>query len=170
MYRQVAAGGDGPTEYNGATMVFIQTAAPTGWIKVTTFNDFALRIVSGTVGSGGTQNFSDVFKSHSSTVNSSISTSTQFILDPMTLATTQIPSHTHSNNGSYNFGTTPARAAGGPVFARTPVAGGPGNAQPAPGGTHNHTQPIASVADTITGDSLNMSIRYLDSILATYPV
>lgn len=35
----------------GTTMVFQQTSAPVGWTKVTTFNDFALRVVNGTAGS-----------------------------------------------------------------------------------------------------------------------
>lgn len=34
----------------GTAMLFRQTSAPTGWTKVTTYNDAALRVVSGTVG------------------------------------------------------------------------------------------------------------------------
>jgi hypothetical protein len=33
-------------------MLFRQTAAPTGWTKVTTYNDYALRIVSGAASTG----------------------------------------------------------------------------------------------------------------------
>lgn len=40
---------------SGTRMVFQQTAAPTGWTKDTSENDRALRVVSGAVGSGGTQ-------------------------------------------------------------------------------------------------------------------
>lgn len=43
---------------SGTRMPFNQTAAPTGWTKDTTINDSLMRIVSGTVGSGGTQDFS----------------------------------------------------------------------------------------------------------------
>ncbi len=45
----------------GTAMLFIQTAAPTGWTKSTTHNDKALRIVNGPAGSGGSVAFSTVF-------------------------------------------------------------------------------------------------------------
>jgi hypothetical protein len=48
----------------GTTLLFYQAAAPTGWTKVTTHDNKALRVVSGTGGgSGGTTNFTTVFKS-----------------------------------------------------------------------------------------------------------
>ncbi len=43
---------------SGTVMLFQQTAAPVGWTKLTTHNDKTLRVVSGTVGSGGTNAFS----------------------------------------------------------------------------------------------------------------
>lgn len=46
---------------NGVLSLFQQTAAPTGWTKSTTHNDKALRIVSGTVSTGGSTAFSSVF-------------------------------------------------------------------------------------------------------------
>ena len=49
---------------SGTTTVFYQATAPTGWTKVTTHNDKALRVVSGTGGgSGGTTAFTTVFTS-----------------------------------------------------------------------------------------------------------
>jgi hypothetical protein len=44
-------------------MFFQQTAAPTGWTKITdaAYNNVALRLVTGTVSSGGTEDFSTVF-------------------------------------------------------------------------------------------------------------
>lgn len=71
---------------SGTVMLFQQTAAPTGWTKITTHNDKALRVVSGTVSSGGTTAFSSVF-------NGSVGATT--------LTTAQIPSHTH-NYTTYN--------------------------------------------------------------------
>ena len=48
----------------GTTLLFYQAAAPTGWTKVTTHDNKALRVVSGTGGgSGGTTDFTTVFKS-----------------------------------------------------------------------------------------------------------
>jgi hypothetical protein len=49
---------------SGTTLLFYQVAAPTGWTQVTTHNDKALRVVSGTGGgSGGTTAFTSVFAS-----------------------------------------------------------------------------------------------------------
>lgn len=45
----------------GTKMLFQQTSAPTGWTKEVTYNDRALRIVSGAAGSGGSSPFSTVF-------------------------------------------------------------------------------------------------------------
>ncbi len=43
---------------SGTSMLFQQTAAPTGWTKQTTHNDKSLRLVSGSVGTGGSVAFS----------------------------------------------------------------------------------------------------------------
>ena len=47
----------------GTAMLFVQTAAPTGWTKGVTHNDKALRLVTGTASSGGTTAFTSVFTS-----------------------------------------------------------------------------------------------------------
>jgi hypothetical protein len=65
----------------GTVMLFVQTAAPTGWTKSTTHDNKALRVVSGSVTTGGTQNFTDV-------LNGTVGATT--------LTTAQIPSHTHT--------------------------------------------------------------------------
>jgi len=62
---------------SGTAMVFAQTSAPTGWTKSTTHNDKALRVVSGTASSGGSTAFSTVFAAR-------------------TIATANLPAHTHS--------------------------------------------------------------------------
>ena len=66
----VAGGGTGSsTGYfaSGTALVFKQTAAPTGWTKLTTDNDAALRIVSGSVSTGGTVGFTTAFASQAVT-------------------------------------------------------------------------------------------------------
>ena len=56
---------------SGTKMLFQQTSAPTGWTKVTSSVDNkALRVVSGTVGSGGTNAFSNTLASRGITANS----------------------------------------------------------------------------------------------------
>jgi hypothetical protein len=62
---------------SGTAMIFAQSAAPTGWTKSTTHNDKALRVVSGIASSGGSTAFSTVFASR-------------------TIATANLPAHTHS--------------------------------------------------------------------------
>jgi hypothetical protein len=52
---------------SGTTLLFYQASAPTGWTKVTSHNNKALRVVSGTGGgSGGTTPFTSVFASNRS--------------------------------------------------------------------------------------------------------
>lgn len=48
---------------SGTRMLFAQTAAPTGWTKDTTNDNAALRVVSGTAGTGGSVNFTAAFTS-----------------------------------------------------------------------------------------------------------
>jgi len=59
----------------GARMMFQQTSAPTGWTKETnaTYNDAALRFVTGTVGTGGADAFSTHFGTSKSTAGHSLS-------------------------------------------------------------------------------------------------
>jgi hypothetical protein len=64
----------------GTLMLFQQTAAPTGWTKQTTHNDKALRVVSGTAGSGGSLAFSSFVAQ---------------TIGATTLSIAQIPSHNH---------------------------------------------------------------------------
>ncbi|MDP3819200.1 MAG: hypothetical protein Q8Q57_09410 [Methylotenera sp.] len=72
---------------SGTRMSFNQTSAPTGWTKDTTaaLNDSILRIVTGTVGSGGSTAFS--------TFNGQTKTAAY------TLAIADIPAHSHTYNG-----------------------------------------------------------------------
>ena len=75
---------------SGTVMLFVQSVAPTGWTKSTAHNDKALRVVSGSVSSGGSITFSNAFGSGLST-------------DFTTLSTNQIPSHSHPINVPRNY-------------------------------------------------------------------
>ena len=72
---------------SGTRMLFNQTNAPTGWTKDTSSTNRALRLVSGTVGTGGSNTFTGK-------LNSSVTTSGGNPL-ALTLSTNQIPSHRH---------------------------------------------------------------------------
>jgi len=74
---------------SGSKMPFAQAAAPTGWTQCTSYNDYAIRLVSGTGGgTGGTVAFTTAFSSSNTGAT--------------TLSVCQIPSHTHSIPASCN--------------------------------------------------------------------
>jgi hypothetical protein len=102
---------------SGTLMLFQQTAAPTGWTKQTTHNDKALRVVSGTAGSGGSSAFSTVFGL----------TATQ----AHTLTQSEMPSHTHSR--SYQNGAGSADMGLGSGTPGSLASGSTGG-----GGSHSH--------------------------------
>ena len=112
---------------SGTVMLFVQTSAPTGWTKSVVHNDKALRIVSGTAGTGGSVAFTTAFASSLSA-------------GATTLSTTQIPSHTHSY--SYNGGSGGAysgmQGGASTVNSTTGSTGG--------GGSHTHTLPSFEVS------------------------
>lgn len=68
---------------SGTVMLFVQTAAPTGWTKSVANNDKALRVVSGAASTGGSVAFTTAFASGLSD-------------SAVTLTTAQIPSHNHN--------------------------------------------------------------------------
>lgn len=61
---------------SGTLMLFAQTAAPTGWTKSTAHDNKALRVVSGTAGSGGSVAFTTAFVSQTPTGTVATSTTT----------------------------------------------------------------------------------------------
>jgi hypothetical protein len=115
---------------SGTAMLFQQTSAPVGWTKNTTHNDKALRIVSGTVGSGGAAAFSAV-------LNGSVSATT------LTIA--QIPSHDHivqvhtSGSGGASLNPTVSGFTSG-LANRSPNVAASGG-----GGSHTHSMNVAYV-------------------------
>lgn len=95
---------------SGTVMMFRQTAAPTGWTKDTTnYNDHALRVVTGTISSGGTVNFSTAMASQAvsgsigdttatnqnTTAGGSVAISGGSV-SATTLNSSTMPSHNHS--------------------------------------------------------------------------
>jgi hypothetical protein len=155
----VANGGTGSSSGifpSGTAMLFQQTTAPTGWTKVTTYNDYALRIVSGSASTGGSVAFTTAFSSQN--------------VGATTLTSGQIPNHYHQifavgfagtlgiqvgqggGDGSwYGFGDVPEN----PHYS-TPAGSGSGvfaNNDNGGGGSHTH--------------SLNIAVQYVDCIIAT---
>lgn len=147
---------------SGTRMLFQQSAAPPGWTKETLHNDAALRVVSGSVSSGGSVAFSAAFtnKTITGTVGGT------------TLTIAQMPSHGHSlfqtaATGS-NLVFTEASLAlnvGTSIQATKTwndrLADPGGEVQAAnTGGGQSHTH-------AFTGASLDFRIKYVDFIIAT---
>jgi microcystin-dependent protein len=139
-----------PPFASGTRLTFAQAAAPFGWTQVTTYNDYALRLVNTAgAGTGGSIPFTTAF------FNGNVGSTT--------LTTSQIPSHNHLGNFSYTYAamtgvgpvitqgiqntSTPGQATFTSTMTTTPynVANDGG------GGSHTHT--------------INVNVRYLDLIL-----
>ena len=139
-------------------MLFGQTAAPTGWTKITSNNDAALRIVSGTVGTGGSVALSTALATPAVTGTIAGSTGSH------TLATSEMPSHTHTvnnhmagypwagghqnavgdaGNGGYLYGASTSSSTGG-------------------GGSHSH-----SLSATFSSGTATINVKYVDVIMAS---
>ena len=159
---------------SGTVMVFYQAVAPTGWTQVTTQNDKALRVVSGSGGvTGGTNPFSTVM-AQTATGNHTL-----------TLADTAAGIKSNANN------TVTTYMAGNPnVYVPTPPPGITWGQAPIPGTTGSYIVPFsgsgASIGYTSYGQytqninvnsnntgggahnhPLTMDIQYCDVILAS---
>lgn len=133
----------------GTRVLFHQTAAPTGWAKETNavYNDAALRIVTGTVGTGG----ADAFSTHFGTGKvTGTGTSGGF-----TLTMAEIPGHVHNvgyANPASGGSTIPAvtTTGGAPISnINTDSAGG--------GGAHAHSVPALTLP--------NFNIKFVDCVI-----
>jgi len=151
---------------SGTKMLFQQTAAPTGWTKVTSgVDNKALRVVSGTAGSGGSNAFSNTLASRSITANADNTTitgnisvanatqggnvsvsianaSTGGTVNNHTLSTSQMPSHSHTVTGG-NYGGGVNRPAVTTYYSQTSAntgstGGGGAHNHGFTGGSHNH--------------------------------
>lgn len=187
---------DIPSTYSqfpaGTALLFNQTSAPTGWTKVTTNDNAALRVVSGTVGSGGSAAFTTAFASQtpSGSVGTSISAVSGSVgvslsgggsVSSYTLATSDIPSHNHQTvpngaSGSLQWGSGPTIAG----LNASAYASGTGaySSSTGGGGSHSHgfTNPSYSgsftfssgtASSSFTGTAINLAVKYVDVIIAT---
>lgn len=123
----------------GTRMVFHQTAAPTGWTKLTNtqYNNAAMRMTTGVVGTGGVDDFTTVFSASRSTAGHA-------------LTVAQLPPHTHG-------GGRDTQAAGlGPGWggdAHPGLSNRVATDSTGSGSTHSHT-------------ISNMNIKFVDLIVA----
>ena len=143
---------------SGTKMIFNQTAAPTGWTKVTSANDVALRLVSGTVGTGGSVAFETAFASVTPTASGGA-------VDNHTLTTAQMPSHGHGmsfytvagSGGTHSQRLT--NAGTGYYDSSLNNIGSISNTGSSNAHNHGMTQPTIS--------AINLDVSYVDVIIAT---
>ena len=132
-------------------MLFQQTSAPSGWTKVTSgVDNRALRLVSGTVGMGGANNFTNV-------LNSTVTTGGG-IVQNHTLTVAQMPAHQHDTSVT-NSNLFPSY--GGVTIGY----GGPGQ-YPATTFTMSNTGGGQAHNHGLTQPSFNLNVAYTDVIIA----
>jgi hypothetical protein len=135
----------------GTLMLFQQTTAPPGWTKQTTHNNKALRVVSGTAGSGGTTNFTSVFTSRTPAG----------VVNDTTLAANQLPDHTHAYSA-------PAGANSG-LAAGSTKGSGNFNVPSSTGATTGGAGYSAGAhAHGFTGTAMDFAVQYVDLIIASF--
>ena len=180
---------------SGTNVLFYQAAAPTGWSQLTTINDAAIRIVSGTGGGAtGGNNFSSTFVSQAVTGSISIATATGTV-GGTALTTAQLPAHNHGvTDGGHNHtindpghnhtvGNVP-RLSGtalnaNPGYAlinsttsisytgiyNSPSATGISIQNTGSGGTHTHSLTMNPQTVSFSGTSIPMNVKYIDVII-----
>jgi hypothetical protein len=137
----------------GTVLLFYQAAAPTGWTQVTTQNNKALRVVSGTGGgTGGTTAFSTVFTDQTPTI-----TTSGLSAGATTLTTAQMPAHTHT----YNAGGLDSRGYGC-AFPNSSAPSTQNTGSQGGGGSHTHT-----ISGSATSSAITLAVQYIDIILAS---
>ena len=150
---------------SGTVMMFVQTAAPTGWTKSTAHDNKALRVVSGTVGSGGSVGFTTALGTPSVSGSTSISVSISGTTGATTLSTAQMPSHTHTSPfGPADGGSTitVARVASDTIIT-SPASNATGG-----GGSHTHSfSGSGSGSGSLTSGVATINVQYVDVIIAT---
>lgn len=143
--------------------LFFQSAAPTGWTQVTTHNNKALRVVSGTGGGfgfGGTAgaggiDFTTAFPSSNKSVTGSVTVSGT--IGDTTLTIDQIPSHSHGAGSAVNV-----RPGVPSVTGRNLDTSGPNTGSSGGGGAHTH--PFVGTSSPFS-TTLDLRVQYIDVIL-----
>ena len=153
---------------SGTRMLFQQTSAPTGWTKVTSgVDNRALRLVSGTAGTGGSNSFTGVLNSTVTTSNGNV--------QGHALTTAQMPDHYHfafrsgnhgqrrngSNLSSNNYPGSGSGASnlyeGYNISASGSVSNVGRTSSRGSGSTHDHG---------FTNPNFNLNVAYTDVIIA----
>lgn len=173
---------------SGTLMLFQQTAAPTGWTKQTTHNDKALRVVSGTVSSGGSSAFSTAMATPTVTGTvgisgapavGNLSVSVSGNIGSTTLSTSQIPSHKHGHYYGQNNNSSRANSYFRQNESGSSQIQAANNVQSVSvggGGSHNHGHNLSgnmsgspsagNLAGSLSSATAAINVQYVDLIIA----
>jgi hypothetical protein len=159
----------------GTVMLFQQTSAPTGFTKITTQNNKALRVVSGSASTGGSNSFTNSLntsKTVSGTTGGTAVTITGSV-GSHTLTIAEMPAHDHPRGTHSTVGFTDDGGAGGTQG----YVGGDQNVGSfdarlaSQGGGQGHTHNVGSLAGSSHthsfSSSFNLDVQYVDVILAS---
>jgi len=165
---------------SGTKQLFVQTSAPTGWTKDTTNNnDSAIRIVTGSVSTGGSTGFSSALATPSVTgsVTGSPDAGTLAVnvsgnIADTTLSINQIPSHSHYYTRPYTANRDANYSEYNNYYVNT---GGANTGNAGGGGSHNHSHNLAGAVSgspgignlTLGSSTASINVKYVDVIVAT---
>jgi hypothetical protein len=165
----------GASEFaSGTKLLFQQTSAPTGWTKDTSHDNKALRVVSGTAGTGGSVAFTTAFASQAVSGSIGNTTAGGSVLGTA-ITTAQMPSHNHGRGTIFtgaspaNPGTYIASGDNGVFYtnAGTGYTGdGAGTDYTGSNNSHDHGFSGAAHNHSFTGTAINLAVQYVDVILA----
>ncbi|QCW22908.1 tail fiber [Synechococcus phage S-B05] len=177
----------------GTTMLFYQASAPSGWTKLTTQNNKALRVVSGSGGgTGGNNTFTSTFATRSVPLlrhNHTASSGNQSANHSHGVTVESGGSHTHgisdpghnhdysAPSGNKEFGNRSANAAastranfvsGNRLTGISINSGGSHNHGTSVGiNNANHTHGITVDNEGTSGASMDFRVQYIDVIIAS---
>lgn len=164
----------------GTRMLFQQSSAPTGWTKITDHDNKALRVVSGSAGTGGANSFTAAFNSSRDTSQNG-GHSHSISVNSHTLSTSRMPSHRHLS-GPHNldvstrrntepFGTERWDPSYGTSRVNSTTTGHSNEHKFAgrtsnTGGGNSHSHGASASSQPDHSHSLNLDVQYLDVIIA----
>ena len=157
---------------SGATTLFVQSSAPTGWTKSTSHNNKALRIVSGSGGgSGGSVAFTTAFSSSRATTSAG-SHNHGGSAGGTTLSVSHMPAHNHGGGshthsyivGASGTGSNPQRD-GTTAQTNSYTTGSSGTIIDTQGGGASHNHSISSEGSH--SHTTNLAVQYVDAIICT---
>ena len=167
---------------SGDKMLFKQSSAPTGWTKETSDNDCCLRVVSGSVSTGGSVALSTALATPAVSASLSgapdagnLSVSMSGNISNHTLSNNQMPSHSH-NSGIYYYEDANRSPRGARLFPNQQdrannffITGNSGGS-----GSHNHGHNLSGSMSgapgvgnlAVSSGSATINCKYVDVICA----